>query len=729
MQDITPEQIEQERLYEKMGLTEEEYVRVKRILGRRPNSVETGIFSVMWSEHCSYKSSKKLLKNLPTEGPHVLMGPGEGAGVVDIGENQAVVFKIESHNSPTVVDPYEGAATGVGGILRDVFSMGAKPIAILNSLRFGNLTDERTRGLLKEAVRGMADYGHHVGVPSVGGEIQFDDCYENTPLVNAMGIGLVNHEDIQKGIADGVGNLIIYAGNPTGRDGIHGAIHSSDDEISEDASPAKGNPHVEKRLIAACLEVIQSEHLVGMQDMGAAGLTSAGSEMASKAGKGMFLDLDLVPQAEEGLTAYEMMLSETQERMLLTVEKGYEEEFLQIFEKHDIEAAVIGEVTEERAFTIKHQGKVVANIPVDALDSDAPVYDLPSKEAKYYQKFQTLEPYRPVIDHPQETLHALLEQETIASKAWIYDQFDEKVQGNTLQGKGRGASIVQIDRKALSMTTDGNARYIYLDPEMGGKIVVSEAARNLVCSGAEPLAITDGLNYGNPNDPEVYWQMEKSIKGIREACLMLEIPVVSGNVSLYNQSEDGPIHPTPIIGMVGLIEDLDHITPNHFIEAGDLIYVIGDTEAEFGGSELQNLLEGTYFGKPPAIDLATEKDRQEKILRAIKRQVVQSVEDVSVGGLAVQLAKSTFPNKLGIEVFLEHEDPTTILFSETQSRYIVTVSKDQQDVFEAIIPEAKQVGTVTEDPSFTIHVNGKVMMNDDVHKLYEIWSNAIRKRF
>src|SRR5699024_130685 len=597
--NMDPAQVESEKVYQEMGLSDEEYQKAKQIMGRQPNYTETGIFSVMWSEHCSYKTSKPLLGKFPTKAPQVLVGPGEGAGVVDIGDNQAVVFKMESHNSPSKITPFEGAATGVGGILRDVFSMGARPIAAMNSLRFGPLESERTKHIFKEVVKGMAHYGNNVGVPTVGGEIQFDDCYEDSPLVNAMVVGLLNHEDIQKGIAAGSGNTVIYAGAPTGRDGILGAAHSSDDEENEDASPAAGNPFLEKKLIEACLEVIHHDALVGMQDMGAAGLTSSGSEMASKAGTGMLLNLDLVPQAEKDMSAYEMMLSETQERMLLVVEKGKEQEIIDIFTKHDVDACAVGEVISEKVFKVEHKEKVWAKIPVDALDQDAPVYHLPSKEASYFREFQEMEPTIPEVNNYGETLKQLLQQPTIASKAYAYDQFDSEMNGQTLKGPGSGAAVVKIDGhdKAIAITADCNSRYIYLDPEQGGQIALAEAALNNVVSGAKPVGITDGLNYGNPTNEEVFWQMEKSIDGVSEACRVLDVPVISGNVSMYNQSYGEPIFPTPIIGMVGLFDSLDDITPNAFQEAGDVIYLVGETGIDFGGSELQNLVESTYRGQ------------------------------------------------------------------------------------------------------------------------------------
>lgn len=729
MQEISPTKIEDEKIYREMGLTDEEYERIKTILKRRPNYTETGIFSVMWSEHCSYKTSKPLLKKFPTKAPQVLVGPGEGAGVVDIGDNQAVVFKMESHNSPSKINPFEGAATGVGGILRDVFSMGARPIAAMNSLRFGSLTSERTKYLFEEVIKGIAYYGNNVGVPTVGGEIQFDDCYEDSPLVNAMVVGLLNHDEIQKGVAAGVGNTVIYAGAPTGRDGIHGATHSSADELAEDAKPAAGNPHLEKRLIEACLEVIHSDALVGMQDMGAAGLTSSGSEMASKAGTGMVLHLDLVPQAEENMTAYEMMLSETQERMLLVVKKGCEQEIIDIFAKHDVDAVAIGEVIEEKVFRIEHEGKVWAEVPVDALDKDAPVYYLPSKEASYYQKFQQQERTIPKVDNYGETLKTLLQRPTIASKRYVYEQFDSEARENTLVGPGAGAAVVKIaDKdKAIAISTDCNSRYIYLDPEIGGKIAVAEACRNIVVSGAKPIGITDGLNYGNPTNEEVFWQMEKSIEGVSEACRELNVPVISGNVSMYNQSYGEPIFPTPIIGVVGLFESLNHITPNSFQEAGDIIYVIGDAEVDFGGSELQKLIEGKYSGQAPNIDLSIEKERQEKLLEAIKAGLIVSAEDIAEGGLAVALAEKAMRGNVGIDVTIDG-NPTVQLFSETQSRYVVSVKRENIEQFENLGLNVAKIGEVTADRSFVVKAaGGKQLIHEQVDELSTLWNESIEK--
>jgi len=703
---------------------------VKNILKRRPNYTETGIFSVMWSEHCSYKTSKPLLKKFPTKAPHVIQGPGEGAGVIDIGDNQAVVFKMESHNSPSFVEPFEGAATGVGGIVRDVFSMGAKPIALMNSLRFGNLNTDGTRHLVKEVARGIAHYGNNLEVPTVGGEIQFDNCYEENPLVNAMCVGLINHEDIQKGIAAGVGNTVIYAGRDTGRDGIHGATFSSEeiDETEENTSAvALGDPHIEKRLIDACLEVIQSDALVGMQDMGAAGLTSSASEMASAAGTGMEMNLDLIPRREKNMDAYELMLSESQERMLLVVEKGREQEFIDIFTRHDVAAVAIGEVIEEKTFRIKQHDKVVADVPVDALAEDAPVYHMPAEEAAYFKEFQQMDIDVPQVEDYTETLKQLLQQPTIASKEWVYEQFDTTVQGNTIVAPGSDAAVVSIDGtdKSIAITTDCNSRYIYLDPEMGGKIAVAEAARNIVCSGAKPLALTDGLNYGNPTNPEVFWQMEKSIDGISEACQVLGTPVISGNVSMYNQSKEEAIFPTPIIGMVGLHESCKHVTPSTFQEEGNLIYVIGETEAAFGGSELQNIVQGSYTGKAPAIDLQVEAKRQTQLLNAIQQGVVQSAHDIAEGGLAVALTESVFNEKgLGLEVDITM-DPTVALFSESQSRFIVTVKQENREQFEALVDNTEQVGHVTADNQLTVKANNANIIQEDTSTLSKLWRESI----
>ncbi|MBM7650173.1 phosphoribosylformylglycinamidine synthase [Bacillus ectoiniformans] len=724
-------QIKEEKIYREMGLSDEEFAKAESIVGRELNYTETGLFSVMWSEHCSYKNSKPVLSKFPTSGEKVLQGPGEGAGIVDIGDNQAVVFKIESHNHPSAIEPYQGAATGVGGIIRDVFSMGARPIALLNSLRFGELQTSRVKYLFEEVVAGIAGYGNCIGIPTVGGEIQFDASYEGNPLVNAMCVGLIDHKDIKKGQAKGVGNTVMYVGAKTGRDGIHGATFASEElsEQSEEKRPAVqvGDPFMEKLLLEACLELIHNDALVGIQDMGAAGLTSSSAEMASKAGSGIEMNLDLVPQRETGMTPYEMMLSESQERMLIVVEKGREKEIEVLFEKYGLEAASIGRVTDDHMLRLMHKGEVVAEVPVDALAEDAPVYHKPSAEPAYYREFQSMDQSVPVVSDLKETWIQLLSQPTIASKEWVYEQYDYQVRTSTVVMPGSDAAVVRVrgTNKALAMTTDCNSRYIYLDPETGGKIAVAEAARNIVCSGAEPLAITDCLNFGNPEKPEIFWQLQKATDGMSDACRTLNTPVIGGNVSLYNETNGTAVYPTPVVGMVGLVHDLAHVTTQSFKQAGDAIYLIGEAEAEFGGSELQKLQnEGNIFGKAPKLDLSVEEKRQTGLLKAIQAGTVQSAHDISEGGFAVALAEKAFRTGLGAEVVIKG-DEVSELFSETQSRFIVTVSKEAQSKFEGLIPEAVQIGEVTGGANLVIKKDDKILIQAQVQELEDAWRGAI----
>jgi len=726
----SPEKIKQDKIYQEMGISDEEFKRIEEILGRLPNYTETGLFSVMWSEHCSYKNSKPVLKKFPVSGEHVLQGPGEGAGIVDIGDNQAVVFKIESHNHPSAIEPYQGAATGVGGIIRDVFSMGARPIALLNSLRFGELQSARGKYLFEEVVAGIAGYGNCIGIPTVGGEIQFDPCYEGNPLVNAMCVGVIDHKDIKTGQAHGVGNTVMYVGAKTGRDGIHGATFASEElnEQSEEKRPAVqvGDPFMEKLLLEACLEVVQSDALVGIQDMGAAGLTSSSAEMASKAGSGIEMNLDLVPQRETGMNPYEMMLSESQERMLLVVQKGREQEIASLFEKYGLEAVAVGHVTDDKMLRLTHNGEVVAEVPADALAEDAPVYYKPSKVPTYYQEFQAMENEVPVVEDVSETLMNLLKQPTIASKEWVFDQYDYMVRTNTIVAPGSDAALVRIrgTEKALAMTTDCNSRYIYLDPETGGKIAVAEAARNVVCSGAEPLAITDCLNFGNPEKPEIFWQLEKAADGMSEACLTFNSPVISGNVSLYNETNGTAIYPTPVIGMVGLVRNLKDATTQEFKQAGDCIYLLGETTAEFGGSELQKLISGEIFGKAPEIDLEKEKKYQDQVLTAIRTGIVASAHDVAEGGIGVALAESVIgADGLGAEVSLDGE-AVTALFSESQSRFILSVKAEHQEEFERLT-DAVQIGRVIEEPVLNVSVDGEQVIKLEVEKMKDAWKGAI----
>ncbi|WP_017381708.1 phosphoribosylformylglycinamidine synthase subunit PurL [Paenisporosarcina sp. TG-14] len=732
MLEPNPQQIKEQKLYAQMGMSDSEFEMVEKILGRQPNYTETGLFSVMWSEHCSYKNSKPVLSKFPTTGPRVLQGPGEGAGIVDIGDGQAVVFKMESHNHPSAIEPYQGAATGVGGIIRDVFSMGARPIAMLNSLRFGELTTPRVRYLFEEVVAGIAGYGNCIGIPTVGGEIQFDDCYAGNPLVNAMCVGLINHEDIQKGIASGVGNTVMYVGAKTGRDGIHGATFASEElsEASEEKRPAVqvGDPFMEKLLLEACLELVKLDSLVGIQDMGAAGLTSSAAEMASKAGFGIEMNLDAVPQRETGMTAYEMMLSESQERMLIVVKKGHEAEIEVLFEKYDLDAVAVGVVTDDKMLRLLHKGEVVANVPADALAEEAPVYYKPSSVPAYYTQYQAMENVEPQVTNYKETLINLLKQPTIASKEWVYDQYDYQVRTSTVVAPGSDAAVVRVrgTNKGLAMTTDCNSRYIYLDPETGGKIAVAEAARNVVCSGAKPLAITDCLNFGNPENPEIFWQLEKSADGMAAACLALESPVIGGNVSLYNERSGVAVYPTPTIGLVGLVEDLSHVTTQDVKEAGDFVYLIGETMTEFGGSELQKMVEGRIFGKAPTINLDVEVARQDALLLAIQSGKVASAHDISEGGFAVALAEKTFGSQnLGVDVTITGS-AITALFSESQSRFIVTVKEAHAVAFEEIVKDAVKIGTVTSDKSVIIrNENGEEWVSGSVEEFKAAWKGAI----
>ncbi|PPA68988.1 phosphoribosylformylglycinamidine synthase subunit PurL [Jeotgalibacillus proteolyticus] len=726
----TAQNIKDEKIYKEMGLTDEEFGLVEKILGRLPNYTELGLFSVMWSEHCSYKNSKPLLKKFPVTGEQVLQGPGEGAGIVDIGDGQAVAFKIESHNHPSAIEPYQGAATGVGGIIRDVFSMGARPIAILNSLRFGELDSARVRYLFEEVVAGIAGYGNCIGIPTVGGEIQFDASYDGNPLVNAMCVGLIDHKDIQKGQAKGVGNTVMYVGAKTGRDGIHGATFASEElsDASEEKRPAVqvGDPFMEKLLLEACLELIKSDALIGIQDMGAAGLTSSSAEMASKAGSGIEMNLDLVPQRETGMTAYEMMLSESQERMLIVIEKGREQEIQELFHKYDLDAVAVGYVTDDHNLRLTHNGEVVADVPVDALAEDAPVYHKPSSEPAYYREFQAMENKEPEVENVEETLLALLKQPTIASKEWVYDQYDYQVRTNTIVTPGSDAAVLRIrgTEKALAMTTDCNSRYLYLDPETGGKIAVAEASRNIICSGGKPLAITDCLNFGSPDKPEIFWQMEKAVDGMSEACRELNSPVIGGNVSLYNETNGTAVYPTPVVGMVGLIDNVKHITTQSFKKAGDLVYLIGDTKTEFGGSELQKLVHGKIFGKAPELNLDIEKLRQQQLLEAIQQGLVASAHDLAEGGLAVALAESAFgTDGLGVEAEIDGS-AVTALFSETQSRFLVSVSPEHKEAFEALV-DAAHIGHVTAQSAIFVRNGGQAVINRPVKDFEDSWRGAI----
>ena len=607
------------QVLERHGLKRDEYDRIVTFLGREPNLTELGIFSVMWSEHCSYKSSRVHLKTLPTEGPQVLQGPGENAGAVDIGDGLAAIFKIESHNHPSFIEPYQGAATGVGGIIRDIFTMGARPIALLNSLRFGSLDAPGTRRVLEGVVAGIAGYGNSIGIPTVGGEIVFEPCYAGNPLVNVFCLGIAPAADIIKGVASGVGNAVYYVGAKTGRDGIHGATMASAefDDKSAEKRPAVqvGDPFMEKLLLEACLEVMKSDALVGIQDMGAAGLTCSTSEMGSRGGAGVEIDVSLVPQRETGMTPYEIMLSESQERMLLVVKRGREPEVERIFDKWDLHAVRIGEVTADGRLRVKDRGTTVADIPNRALTDDAPRYHRPMSEPEYLKEAQTLDlgalasASSPRAADANAVLLRLLASPTIATKRWAYRQYDHMVRTNTINLPGLGAGVVRIKgtERALAMSVDGNGRYCYLDPRRGAMLAVAEAARNVACTGARPLGATNCLNFGNPERPDIMWQFAQAVEGIGAACRALGVPITGGNVSLYNETDGNAIYPTPVIGVVGLLEHADRVVSGRFKESGDVVILLGDGRGELGGSEYLKLVYDQVRGIPPALDLDRER--------------------------------------------------------------------------------------------------------------------------
>ncbi|MFQ5666288.1 MAG: phosphoribosylformylglycinamidine synthase subunit PurL [Candidatus Binatia bacterium] len=671
------------------GLSAEEYRRICEALGRPPRFVELGIFSVMWSEHCSYKSSRRLLKTLPTEGPRVLQGPGENAGVIDIGDGLAVVFKIESHNHPSFVEPYQGAATGVGGILRDVFTMGARPIANLNSLHFGSCDHPRTRYLLHGVVAGIGGYGNCVGVPTVGGEVHFDGGYNENILVNAftLGVGRVDH--IFRASAAGVGNPVMYIGSKTGRDGIHGASLLASAEFSG-ASDAKrptvqvGDPFTEKLLLEACLELMEQDAIVAIQDMGAAGLTSSTVEMAGRGGTGITLDLDRVPLREPGMTPYEILLSESQERMLIVARAGAEDVVRRVFAKWDLDASVVGRVTDGGVLRVVFRGQEVARLPVALLTEGAPAYSRPTAPPADFEEKQELDleqvPLPTDYDH---TLLELLDSPNIGSKGWVYSQYDYLVGSNTVVGPGSDAALLRIKgtRKGVALSVDCNSRYCSLDPYVGAVIAVVEGARNVVCTGAVPVGVSDCLNFGNPEKPTVAWQFAEAVRGIADACVALGIPVVSGNVSFYNETEGHAIPPTPTVAMVGLLEDIDRHATQWFKNDGDVVVLLGRTREELGASEYLVLAHGLARGAPPWIDLQVEQRLQQVCQAAIAAGLVHSAHDVGEGGLAVALAECCISGpRAGLGAVIELEEamrPDALLFGESQSRIILSLPRRQ----------------------------------------------------
>lgn len=719
------------------GLTPEEYDRILQILGRTPTYTELGVFSVMWSEHCSYKNSIAMLKTLPRSGGRLLVAAGEeNAGLIDIGDGLAVAFKIESHNHPSAVEPYQGAATGVGGILRDIFSMGARPIAALNSLRFGSLNDPRTRYLFKRVVKGIGDYGNSFGVPTVAGEVYFEDCYARNPLVNAMAVGIVEHDGVAKAIAKGKGNSVMIVGSSTGRDGIHGATFASE-EISE-ASEAKrpavqvGDPFTEKLLLEATLEAIKTGFVVGVQDMGAAGITCSTSEMSAKGHAGMQVDLVHVPLRESGMTAYEIMLSESQERMLFIVKKGHEADVNKIFHKWDLHAEVIGTVEDGELLEVKVEGKTVARIPADTLvlGGGAPVYQRETREPAYLMETRSFDVRSVPVPHDLGAeLRALLAHPSIASKRWVYEQYDSMVRTNSTVTAEGDAAIVRIKgtSKGLAVKTDCNGRYVFLDPRVGAQIAVAESARNVVCVGATPVAITNCLNFGNPYDPEVYWQFKEAVLGIGDACRHFGTPVTGGNVSFYNESPESAVYPTPVIGMLGILEDIRRAVTARIASEGLEVVLIGRMSDDLNGSQYLASKVGRPVGKCPEFDLERERNVQRSVLAAIQGGLVVAAHDVADGGLAVCLAEMLMGRpELGIMVSLDggksgRQDG--LLFGEAQSRIVVAVKPENLAELESIAKkhgvESHRVGRVDRSGVLQVSDGSLSIRLEEARRIYE----------
>lgn len=680
---------EQKKFWQKWNLTPDEYKCICQMLEREPNELELGIFSVMWSEHCSYKNTRPLLKIMPTKADWVFQGPGENAGVIDIGEEDFVVMKMESHNHPSAVEPFQGAATGVGGILRDIFTMGARPIAILDSLFFGDYNENRTNFLFNGVVGGISFYGNCVGVPTVGGETIFSKSYQGNILVNVMCVGLVKKEQITRAIAKGTGNSVILIGAKTGRDGIGGAAFASVElnEQSQEDRPAVqiGDPFAEKLLIEACLELVNFEEVVGLQDCGAAGLTSSLSEMAARGKSGLEIELTRVPQRETGMNPFEIMLSESQERMVVVVEKGKEERVLSTLKKWDLNSSIIGYVTDNPRFVVKNNGQLVADIPVASLADGAPVIKRDLRKPKLQKRINQLNLDKiKELDDYNTVLLQLLSSPNLSCKENIYQQYDHMVQVNTVLAPGDDAAILRIKgtKKALALTTEGNGRYCLLDPYQGAKIIVAEAARNLSCKGALPRAVTDCLNFGAPENSDSYWQLVQAVKGLSEACQYFETPVISGNVSLYNENDGKPIDPTPVIGMVGVINDYSHICTLDFKNINDVIFLLGESLNELGGSEYLEYIHHQKCGLPPFLNLSLEKMIQDFCRKAIEKNLLTSAHDCSIGGIAITLAESCINSGLGAEIDLKtniRSDCT--LFGESQSRIVVTVNPEKAQEF------------------------------------------------
>ena len=730
-----------DEILQRHGLTPDEYRRIVEALGREPTLTELGIFSVMWSEHCSYKSSRVHLKTLPTTGKRVLQGPGENAGAVDIGDGLAAVFKIESHNHPSFIEPYQGAATGVGGIIRDIFTMGARPIALLNSLRFGSLDEAQVRRTFSGVVAGIAGYGNSIGIPTVGGEIAFDESYTGNPLVNVFCLGIARADEIIKGVASGAGNAVYYVGAKTGRDGIHGATMASaefDDKSSEKRPAVQvGDPFMEKLLLEACLEVMKTDVLVGIQDMGAAGLTSSSCEMAGRGGAGIEIDVSLVPQRETGMTPYEIMLSESQERMLLVVKRGREAEVERIFGRWDLHAVRIGEVTTDRMVRVKNRGDVVAEIPTTSLTDEAPLYRRPMAEPAYLVEARQLS--LSTLGAPgaaPEVFRRLLLSPGIASKRWVYRQYDHMVRTNTLLSPGLGAGVVRIKgtTRALALSVDGNGRFVYLDPFAGAQLAVAEAARNVACAGGQPIGATNCLNFGNPERPEIMWQFARAVEGIGAACRALDIPITGGNVSLYNETDGKAIFPTPVLGVVGLIEDASTVVGRSFRAEGDAVVLLGIGRGELGGSEYLKVVHGLVRGVPPLLDLELERALQGLLVRGVSDGLVKSAHDCAEGGLAIALAESCFGTTMGATADIQGFaaaagfSDAAALFGESASRVIVSVDAGRTAELQALAKDAgvpaEVVGRVGGD-RIRIAVAGRVVLDELVADVEPLWSDAI----
>ena len=729
---------------ERHGLKPDEYDRIVRALKREPTLTELGIFSVMWSEHCSYKSSRVHLKKLPTTGPRVLQGPGENAGAVDIGDGLAAVFKIESHNHPSFIEPYQGAATGVGGIIRDIFTMGARPIALMNSLRFGSLDGPdgaRNRRIVEGVVAGIAGYGNSIGIATVGGEIAFDDSYSGNPLVNVFCLGIAKADALVLANASGVGNPVYYVGAKTGRDGIHGATMASAefDEKSSEKRPAVqvGDPFMEKLLLEACLELMQTDALIGVQDMGAAGLTCSTSEMGARGGSGIEIDVSRVPQRETGMTPYEIMLSESQERMLLVVKKGREAEVEAIFEKWDLHASHIGDVMNDGILRVRNRGEIVAEIPNGPLVDEAPVYNRPTARPAYLETANELDRSAlPAGESPADAFRAILGSPTVASKRWVYRQYDHMVRTNSLVLAGMGAGVVRIKgtNRALAMSTDGNGRYCYLNPRRGAMLALAEAARNVACAGALPIGGTNCLNFGNPERPEIMWQFVEAVEGLADACRALDIPITGGNVSLYNETDGQAIYPTPVIGVVGLIEDAAHVVSRTFKQAGDDIVLLGEGYGELGGSEYLKTIHGLVQGQPPALDLGKERALIALLTRAAAAGQLQSAHDCSDGGVAVTLAECAFDSGgIGLAVDLPLvADATATLFGESASRAIVSVNGAN---LQALLQLAAELGVPamsigrTGGSRVTMTVGGHPSIDCSVAEAEQVWAHALGRHF